>query len=86
MRLKKPGKNILKAEVQNISKFGLWILVGNEEHFLSFSDFPWFKKAKLADIYNLKFLNDHHLYWPTLDIDLELESIKNTKQYPLFFQ
>ncbi len=85
MKLKKLGKSILKAEVQNVSRFGLWILIGNDEYFLSFTDFPWFKNARLLDIYNIKLFNSHHLYWPSLDIDLELESIKNTKQYPLIY-
>ena len=85
MKLKKSGKNTLKAEIQNISKFGLWILIENKEYFLSFTSFPWFKNAKILDIYNLKLINGYHLYWPSLDIDLDLDSIKNTEKYPLIY-
>ena len=45
--------------------------------------FPWFKNANIAEILNVELLNKHHLYWPELDIDLELESIKSPETYPL---
>lgn len=83
-KLKKPGKNILaKAEVQNISQEGIWILVNSKEFFMSFTQFPWFLKASIGQIYNLELFHDTHLHWPALDIDIELDSLKNPAMYPL---
>lgn len=81
---KKLGKNIsAKAEVQNISHQGLWILVNDKEFYMPFTEFPWFLKATLDQIYNLELLHENHLHWPALDIDIDRESLKNPDMYPL---
>jgi hypothetical protein len=33
----------LEVEVTNVSKHGFWLLLGDEELFVPFSEFPWFK-------------------------------------------
>ncbi len=38
-------KNISGVESANISRHGLWLLIDDEELFLSFDEFPWFKDA-----------------------------------------
>ena len=30
-----------------------------------------------------KLLHDHHLHWPELDVDLEIEVLEHPEQYPL---
>jgi len=81
---KKPGKNIsVKAEIQNISNHGIWILIKEQEFFIPFEKFPWFLKATIKEIYNLKFLHGHHLHWPDLDIDVDIESLRHLESYPL---
>jgi hypothetical protein len=82
MKSKQLGKNTSGVDVTNISKHGFWILVNGREYFLSFKDFPWFKKATRSQITNVCLLLPHHLYWPDLDVDLELESIENPEIYP----
>ena len=85
-KLKKPGKLISpKAEVQNISHQGIWVVVNNQELFMPFTQFPWFLQATIEQIYNLEVLHQHHLYWPQLDIDIDIESIKNPHAYPLVY-
>ena len=80
------GKNISVAEVSNISKFGIWICVENSEYFLSYKEYPWFKDAKVSEICNVQFFHSNHLCWKDLDVDLELESLKNPHQYPLAYK
>ena len=83
-KLKKPGKNTsVKAEIQNISDQGIWILVEEKEFFMPFIEFPWFLKATIEQIYNLEFFHGNHLHWPALDIDIDLESLKHLNLYPL---
>ena len=86
MRSSALGKNILSAEVQDISRNGIWLLVQGKEYFLAHADYPWFKEAKLASIYNLKILRGTHLHWPDLDVDLELESLQQPEKYPLVYK
>ncbi len=77
------GKDISEAEVTNISKHGIWLLLGEKESFLSFEDFPWFKDATVSAIQNVQLLNSHHLYWPDLDVDLAVASIEHPESFPL---
>jgi hypothetical protein len=72
-----------EVEVTQISKHGIWLLLKEKEHFLSLDNFPWFKDASVSSIQNVELLNEHHLYWPDLDIDLVVDSINNTERYPL---
>jgi len=71
------------AEVTNVDTHGIWVLVRDKEHFLPHEDFPWFRKAKVEDILNVELLHGVHLHWPTLDIDLTLDSLENPGKYPL---
>ena len=80
------GKNIYPVEVLNISKHGFWIFVHHSEYFLPFAEFPWFKEATIAALLNVELLHPHHLNWPDLDVDLELESIHSPEKYPLIYQ
>ena len=72
-----------EINIQAITKSGIWILVTDREYFLPFKDYPWFENAKLADILNVELHHGHHLHWPVLDIDLELESLIEPSKYPL---
>jgi len=77
------GTNISKPEVTNISKHGFWMLIGTEELFLPFKEFPWFKNATVQAILKVELHGEDHLYWPNLDVDLTLESIRHPGNYPL---
>jgi hypothetical protein len=73
----------LEVEVTNISAHGFWLLLGEKEIFLPFNDFPWFKDARISEISDVSLLNEEHLYWEKLDIDLTLNMIQNPQKYPL---
>jgi hypothetical protein len=77
------GINTSPVEVTNISRHGLWLLLDNEELFLPFSDFPWFQTATVGKILNVEFPSSNHLYWPELDVDLAVESIRHPDKFPL---
>ena len=71
------------VEVTQISKHGIWLLLNEKEYFLSFENFPWFKGAPVSVIHNVQLLNEHHLNWPELDIDLARQSIEQPERFPL---
>jgi len=75
------GADIL--EVTNVSKHGFWLLLGDEELFVPFSEFPWFKDAPVAKLANVERPQPHHLYWPDLDVDLAVDSILQPELFPL---
>jgi hypothetical protein len=77
------GKNILKVEVTNVSKHGFWLLLCDEEFFVSFKEFPWFADSPISILTHVELPQPHHLYWPELDIDLNVESIRNPAAFPL---
>ncbi|MBZ4201769.1 MAG: DUF2442 domain-containing protein [Methylovulum sp.] len=78
------GSNISQVEVLGISKHGFWLLLDEEtELFVSFLDFPWFRKAAVEQLFCVERPLPHHLYWPELDVDLHVDSIKHPENYPL---
>ncbi len=78
-----PGTPTSAAEVTLISRHGLWVLLGDEELLLPFEQFPWFKKATIEQITNIERPAPDHLYWPSLDVDLLVDSIRRPDQFPL---
>ena len=86
MKSDQAGKGISEAEVTNISQHGIWLYVKQQEYFLPFDKFPWFKKAAIGEILEVEFIHDHHLRWEKLDIDLELDCLENPDDYPLVYQ
>jgi hypothetical protein len=78
-----PGTTTLEAEVTNVSKHCLWMLIDDEELALPYSEFPWFKAATIEQVVNVRRPTSDHLYWPELDVDLSVESIRNPDKFPL---
>jgi hypothetical protein len=78
-----PGADILAVEVTNISKHGFWLIIREQEVFLPFETFPWFREAPVGKVLHVELPSEHHLYWPELDIDLEVESVFHPERYPL---
>ena len=86
MKLKNHGKSTSNPEIVQISPYGIWLLVVDEEYFLSYEEFPWFREAVLSEIYNVSLVNDNHLHWPDLDVDLEIDCLRSPKRYPLKYK
>ena len=77
------GKSTSGVEISNVSPHGFWLLLGEEELFVPFSEFPWFRDATIRAISNVELPSPSHLYWPDLDIDLAVESIRDPAKFPL---
>ena len=83
MSSKTRGKITSTVEVTNISAYGIWLLTDDNELFLSFAEFPWFKNATIAKVVKVEEPQKGHYYWPDLDVDLTLDIIEHPKKYPL---
>jgi hypothetical protein len=78
-----PGISISPVEVTNISQHGFWLLLADEELFLPFAEFPWFREVAVGKILHVEWPSANHLYWPELDVDLAVESIRDPQRFPL---
>ena len=78
-----PGIRASRVDVTNISAHSIWLLVGKDEHFLSYADFPWFKDASVGKILNVREPTTGHFHWPELDVDLGFETIRHPDRFPL---
>lgn len=83
------GANTLektKAEVTNISPFGIWILAGGKEYFISYKDYPVFENASVRQIADIESDISGNLHWKELDADIELEALENPESFPLMYK
>ena len=78
-----PGTTTSAAEVTHVSRHGFWVLLDDEEFLLPFEQFPWFRQATIEQITNVERPAPDHLYWPSLDVDLSVDSIRRPDQFPL---
>ena len=77
------GNSTSRPEVKDISTQGVSLRVGREELFLSFEHFPWFRQAPVEKVRHVEQPSPEHLFWPELDIDLSIESIRHPERFPL---
>lgn len=79
------GTGTSTIEVTDISPQGIWVLAGDEEIFLPFETFPWFKSARVESILKVEEQAPGHYHWPDLDIDLDLDTMRHPERYPRTF-
>jgi hypothetical protein len=70
-------------EVTNITTHGVWLLAGERELFMPYSEFPFFRDVSVGKILNVEQATPGHFYWPDLDVDLGVETIENPDRFPL---
>ena len=78
-----PGPGTSVAEVTHVSKHGFWLLLDTEEVLVPFAQFPWFREATIGQLSDVQWPTPDHLYWPQLDVDLSVASIRNPDDFPL---
>jgi len=68
--------SISAIEISLVLNQGFWLLKENEDLFLAYADFPWFKEATIAQITNVE--------RPSVDhIDLSVDSVRDPSNFPL---
>jgi hypothetical protein len=72
-----------EVQVLGLTPHALWLLVQGRELGLDLVRFPWFAAASLEDVCNVSLLHGQHLHWPTLDVDLHIDSIDHPERFPL---
>jgi len=79
------GTNTLTNSVTNIASFGFWFLCDGKEYFVSFKDYPAFKKASVDSIFNVKQISPKQFYWEDLDVDIEIDALEKPEDFPLSY-
>ena len=77
------GSTTLAAEVTHVSRHCFWLLLGDEELAVPFTEVPWFRQATIEQLLDVERPTEDHLRWPQLDIDLSVESIRQPDAFPL---
>ena len=78
-----PCAAVNAGEDKTISRHGFWLLLDDEELFVPFEQFPWFRTATVEQITTVERPTPDHLYWPQLDVDLSVASIRAPERFPL---
>ena len=78
-----PGPGTSRVEISEVTTEGFRLRLGDEKLNVAFSEFPWFRKATVAELSCVERPSPDHLYWPSLDIDLAVESIRHPGRFPL---
>ena len=72
-----------EVEILSVSPHGVWLMAEGTEYLLGYADYPWFRDATVREIFDVQLLHGHHLHWPSLDVDLHLESLAHPERFPL---
>jgi hypothetical protein len=71
------------VRILELSQHGFWVDLGNERLYAGFADFPWFAGAGAEQISDVQRPSEEHLYWPALDVDLAVASLRDPAAFPL---
>lgn len=72
-----------EVRIIDVTAHGFWVDLGNEKLYAAYADFPWFAGATLAQLDDVQRPSTDHLYWPALDIDLSVASLRDPAVFPL---
>jgi hypothetical protein len=86
MSSEKHGVATLASEVTSVVSTGFWLLLEDREYFVSFECYPFFARAAVREIFNVRRLGPNQLWWPDLDVDIELMALEQPDRFPLLFR
>lgn len=74
------------VSVLMINAQGIMLSVQGNDYFISYNRMPWLKDARISDVLNVRISGRSAIEWTSLDIDLEIESLKHPERYPLIMK
>lgn len=77
------GASTSVIKVLELNMHGGVLQIGGDVLPFAFVDFPWFRGLSAVQIEDVRLSGGDHLYWPALDVDLTLASIRNPADFPL---
>ena len=76
----------MSVSVLMINAQGIMISVGGQDYFLSYNRIPWMREASIKDVLDVQMCGSEAIGWPSLDIDLEIDSLRHPERYPLLIK
>ena len=74
------------VSVLMINAQGIMLSVQGNDYFISYNRMPSFKHARISAVLNVSMSGRSAIEWTSLDIDLEIESLKHPERYPLIMK
>ena len=74
------------VSVLMINAQGIMLSVQGNDYFISYNRMPWLKDARISDVLNVRMSGRSAIEWTSLDIDLEIESLKHPERYRLIMK
>ena len=74
------------VSVLMINGQGIMISVGGQDYFLSYNRIPWMREASINDVLNVQMCGNEAIEWPSLNVDLEIDSLRHPERYPLLIK
>jgi len=71
------------VRVRSIMPEGIFLSLDGSDYYLSYDRLPWFRNAKISDVFNVKMYGIDGIRWDELDVDLGIDSLKFPEKYPL---
>lgn len=81
--ISKPNIKPISVNVRSIMPDGILVSLLGKDYYLSYERLPWFRDAKVSDIFNVEMIGNYGIRWNRLDVDLEIESLMYPEKYPL---
>lgn len=69
-----------------ITDAGFTVRIDGRDLFVSFAHFPWFRRARVSDLFQVERTAAGNLRWPAIDVDLCVRSIEHPEEFPLVSQ
>jgi hypothetical protein len=74
------------VSVLMINGQGIMISVCGQDYFLSYNRIPWMREASINDVLNVQMCGNEAIEWPSLNVDLEIDSLRHPERYPLLIK
>ena len=72
-----------RTEITYISHNRLTLKIKDREYYLPYTDYPWFERAAVGDVFDVQLIGNERIRWEKLDVDLSLSILRNPDKYPL---
>ena len=79
------GTTTYASEVTSVGRDGFWLISSDREYFVSYQDYPVFKRATIEQFYEMQEIAPGQLRWESLDVDIEIEALEHPERFPLKF-
>ena len=74
------------ANVLMINGQGVLLSVCGQDYFLSYNRVPWMREASINEVLDVRMSGRNAIEWPSLDVDLEIDSLRHPERYPLLIR